>query len=96
MNNLATQVLQQNPFCILLVLNNKCLQVVPITNPEVKRKIHQSYRMGYLKDVVLPRVSPGRAWASLSVSQLLRGEHELYALRYDCPAACAALFPGAL
>lgn len=89
-------MLQQNPFCIVLVLNNKCLQVVPITNPEVKRKIHQSYRMGYLKDVVLPRVSSGRAWALLSVSQLLRGVHELYALRYDCPAACAALFPGAL
>ena len=41
--------------------------MVPITNPEVKRKIHQSYRMGYLKDVVLPRVSPGRLWASSSM-----------------------------
>jgi len=32
------------------------VQVVPITNAEVKKRIHQTYRMGYIKDVILPRV----------------------------------------
>ena len=34
------------------------VQVVPITNAEVKKRIHQTYRMGYIKDVILPRVGP--------------------------------------
>jgi len=33
-------------------------EVVPISDTSVRAKIHQTYRMGYLKDVILPR------WAS--------------------------------
>lgn len=33
------------------------MQVVPITSAEIKERIHQTYRMGYIKDVILPRVS---------------------------------------
>ena len=33
------------------------VQVVPITNADMKMRIHQTYRMGYIKDVILPRVS---------------------------------------
>lgn len=30
-------------------------EVVPISDAAVRAKIHQTYRMGYLKDVILPR-----------------------------------------
>ena len=30
-------------------------EVVPITDPSLRAKIHQTYRIGYLKDVILPR-----------------------------------------
>jgi Component of IIS longevity pathway SMK-1 len=30
-------------------------EVVPISDASVRAKIHQTYRMGYLKDVILPR-----------------------------------------
>jgi protein phosphatase 4 regulatory subunit 3 len=30
-------------------------EVVPISDALVRAKIHQTYRMGYLKDVILPR-----------------------------------------
>ena len=33
------------------------VQVVPITSTDIKERIHQTYRMGYIKDVILPRVS---------------------------------------
>lgn len=33
------------------------MQVVPITSTDIKERIHQTYRMGYIKDVILPRVS---------------------------------------
>lgn len=33
-------------------------EVVPISDPTVRAKIHQTYRIGYLKDVILPRHAP--------------------------------------
>jgi protein phosphatase 4 regulatory subunit 3 len=30
-------------------------EVVPISDAAVRAKIHQTYRMGYLKDIILPR-----------------------------------------
>lgn len=33
-------------------------EVVPISDPAVRAKIHQTYRIGYLKDVILPRRDP--------------------------------------
>lgn len=41
-------------------------EVVPIEDPTVRAKIHQTYRMGYLKDVVLPRVLDDSTFATLS------------------------------
>jgi Component of IIS longevity pathway SMK-1 len=41
-------------------------QVVPITDEAVRAKIHQTYRIGYLKDVILPRVLDDGAFATLS------------------------------
>lgn len=58
-------------------------EVVPITNPEVKRKIHQSYRMGYLKDVVLPRVLDDSTFATLSSLMLFNSVDILQGLLKD-------------
>ena len=33
------------------------LQVLPISNPELMSKIHQTYRVQYIQDVVLPTPS---------------------------------------
>ena len=35
---------------------SKFKEVVPISDPEVEKKIHQTYRLQYLKDVVLARI----------------------------------------
>lgn len=35
---------------------SKFKEVVPLRDPEVERKIHQTYRLQYLKDVVLARI----------------------------------------
>lgn len=46
-------------------------EVVPITSQDVLSKIHQTYRIQYLKDVILPRrygmVADKRAFICLSV-----------------------------
>lgn len=44
------------------------MQVVPITSAEMKERIHQTYRMGYIKDVILPRVSATTLYLSLICS----------------------------
>ncbi|KAK6540890.1 Platinum sensitivity protein [Orbilia ellipsospora] len=36
--------------------NTRFKEVVPIDNPDIKKKIHQTYRLQYLKDVVLARI----------------------------------------
>ena len=41
-------------------------EVVPIGSASVRAKIHQSYRLGYVKDVVLPRVLDDATFATLS------------------------------
>lgn len=41
-------------------------EAIPIKNPLVLSKIHQTYRVGYLKDVVLPRVLDEATSASLN------------------------------
>lgn len=41
-------------------------EAIPIKDPIVLAKIHQTYRIGYLKDVVLPRVLDDATLASLS------------------------------
>jgi hypothetical protein len=41
-------------------------EVVPIRDPAVHAKIHQAYRIAYLKDVILPRVLDDGTFATLS------------------------------
>ncbi|XP_059632786.1 uncharacterized protein LOC132275338 [Cornus florida] len=41
-------------------------EAIPIKDPVVQSKIHQTYRVGYLKDVVLPRVLDEATTASLN------------------------------
>ncbi|KXZ50897.1 hypothetical protein GPECTOR_14g145 [Gonium pectorale] len=41
-------------------------EVVPITNPQILAKIHQTYRIQYLKDVILPRSLDDATYATLS------------------------------
>lgn len=41
-------------------------EVVPISDPALRAKIHQTYRLAYLKDVVLPRVLDDATFATFS------------------------------
>ena len=41
-------------------------EVVPVKRTELRVKIHQTYRMGYLKDVILPRSLDDGTFATLS------------------------------
>jgi len=41
-------------------------EVVPITDPNILAKIHQTYRIGYLKDVILARVLDDASFNTLS------------------------------
>ena len=41
-------------------------EVVPIQDPAIRAKIHQTYRIGYLKDVILPRVLDDATFGTLT------------------------------
>ena len=41
-------------------------EVVAIENASLKAKIHETYRLAYLKDVILPRVLDDATFATLS------------------------------
>ncbi|XP_078443454.1 binding protein isoform X2 [Wolffia australiana] len=41
-------------------------EVIPIKDPQVLSRIHQSYRIGYIKDVILPRALDEGTMASLN------------------------------
>ena len=43
--------------CIKKEILQFILQVIPISNPELMSKIHQTYRVQYIQDVVLPTPS---------------------------------------
>lgn len=45
-------------------------EVVPIEDVGLRAKIHQTYRMGYVKDVILPRVLDDGTMATLSTLML--------------------------
>ena len=46
-------------------------EVVPIRDASLRAKIHQTYRMGYVKDVVLPRSLDDNGFTALSSLMLL-------------------------
>ena len=58
-------------------------QVVPIANEEVVARIHQTFRVGYLKDVVLPRVLDDHAYSTLSSIMLFNYVEILTAFQRD-------------
>ncbi|KAI3423413.1 hypothetical protein D9Q98_010630 [Chlorella vulgaris] len=58
-------------------------EVVPISDPKIRSKIHQTYRMGYLKDVVLPRLLDDATFATLSSLMLFNNIEVLMALYQD-------------
>ena len=45
-------------------------EVVPIKKAILRSKIHQTYRMGYVKDVILPRVLDDTTFSTLSSMML--------------------------
>lgn len=58
-------------------------EVVPITNADVKKRIHQTYRMGYIKDVILPRVLDDQTFAALQSVMLFNNVEILTKLQHD-------------
>ncbi|KAL3162589.1 hypothetical protein ABBQ38_008638 [Trebouxia sp. C0009 RCD-2024] len=58
-------------------------EVVPITSAEMKERIHQTYRMGYIKDVILPRVLDDQTFAALQSVMLMNNVEILYKLQQD-------------
>lgn len=55
--------------------------MVPITDAGVRAKIHQTYRIGYLKDVVLARVLDDATFNTLSSLVLFNNVEVVLALQ---------------
>ncbi|GFR48535.1 hypothetical protein Agub_g10432 [Astrephomene gubernaculifera] len=66
-------------------------EVVPISNPQILAKIHQTYRIQYLKDVILPRSLDDATYATLSSLALFNNMEVVGALMSD-PAFLPQLF----
>eukprot|EP00877_Chromochloris_zofingiensis_P013810 jgi/Chrzof1/8683/Cz03g20120.t1 len=58
-------------------------EVVPIHNQETLCKIHQTYRIQYLKDVILPRSLDDATYATLASLMLFNNVEVLMALQQD-------------
>lgn len=58
-------------------------QVVPIQDPAICAKIHQTYRIGYLKDVILPRVLDDATFGTLTSIMLFNNVEVVLALQAD-------------
>uniref|UniRef100_A0A061R721 Protein phosphatase 4 regulatory subunit 3 n=1 Tax=Tetraselmis sp. GSL018 TaxID=582737 RepID=A0A061R721_9CHLO len=58
-------------------------EVVPIKDQDVKAKIHQTYRISYIKDVILPRVLDDATFATLASLMLFNNVEVLMALQSD-------------
>ncbi|KAK3281899.1 hypothetical protein CYMTET_10332 [Cymbomonas tetramitiformis] len=58
-------------------------EVVPITDPAIVAKIHQTYRIGYLKDVILARVLDDGSFQTLSSLMLFNNVEVVLALQND-------------
>eukprot|EP00798_Chlamydomonas_sp_ICE-L_P024204 gene24204-9802_t len=57
---------QRQPHRDFLSSNVVFKEVVPITDPTVLSKIHQTYRIQYIKDVILPRALDDATYATLT------------------------------
>lgn len=58
-------------------------EIIPINSESLRSKINLAQRMGYIKDVVLPRVLDDAAFATLSSLQLFNNVDVLLALQKD-------------
>ena len=58
-------------------------EVVAIPSEMVKRKIHSTYRMGYMKDAILPRVLDDVTFAALHSMMMFNYIEILTALQHD-------------
>ncbi|GMH39897.1 hypothetical protein BSKO_07801 [Bryopsis sp. KO-2023] len=58
-------------------------EVIPITNPAVVSKIHQTYRIQYLKDVVLPRLMDDQVTSTMTSFVMLNQMDIISALDRD-------------
>jgi protein phosphatase 4 regulatory subunit 3 len=58
-------------------------EVIPIQDPSLRAKIHAAYRMGYVKDTMLPRALDDATFATLSSLQLFNNVDVLIALQQD-------------
>jgi len=58
-------------------------EVVPIHDVTIKAKIHQTYRIGYLKDVILPRVLDDATFGTLTSIMLFNNVEVVLALQND-------------
>ena len=58
-------------------------EVVPIQDAAIRAKIHQTYRIGYLKDVILPRVLDDATFGTLTSIMLFNNVEVVLALLND-------------
>ncbi len=58
-------------------------EIIPIKDPILRSKIIQAHRMGYVKDVVLPRALDDSTFATLSSLQMFNQVEVLVALQTD-------------
>ncbi|KAG6544232.1 hypothetical protein Mapa_014335 [Marchantia paleacea] len=58
-------------------------EVVPIRDPNILLKIHQTYRIGYIKDVILPRVLDDQTFATFNSIMLFNNVAVVSALQND-------------
>ncbi|XP_024373629.1 uncharacterized protein [Physcomitrium patens] len=66
-------------------------EAVPIRDPVILSKIHQTYRIGYIKDVILPRVLDDATYATINSIMLFNNVSVVTALHND-PAFLSELF----
>jgi protein phosphatase-4 regulatory subunit 3 len=58
-------------------------ETVPIRDPVILSKIHQTYRIGYIKDVILPRVLDDPTFATINSIMLFNNVQVVTALQND-------------
>ncbi|KAG0578678.1 hypothetical protein KC19_4G041700 [Ceratodon purpureus] len=58
-------------------------EAVPIRDPAILSKIHQTYRIGYIKDVILPRVLDDQTFATMNSIMLFNNVSVVSSLQND-------------
>ncbi|CAI5463518.1 unnamed protein product [Closterium sp. Yama58-4] len=60
-------------------------EAVPIQDPALRSKIHQTYRLGYIKDVILPRVLDDQTYGTFNSLILFNNVEVVSTLQGDKP-----------